>query len=53
MAKEMEAILTDMEKGDDEQAKIIISNSKNVNTGDFNNITGNITFGDNNKINDK
>lgn len=50
---ELKAILTEMESGDDEKATIIIKNSKNVATGNFSNITGNITFGDKNKIKDK
>jgi len=33
IAKEIEAILTEMEKGDDEKARIIIKHCKNVNAG--------------------
>lgn len=44
IAKEIEAILTEMEKGDDEKAKIIIKHCKNVNAG---------TMGDNAHVGDK
>lgn len=41
---ELEAILTEMENGDDEKARIIIHNAKNVNAG---------TMGDHSHVGDK
>ena len=46
---ELESILLDIENSDNEQAKIIIQNSKNVNTGNISNVVGDIIFGDNTK----
>ncbi|MFM9946972.1 MAG: hypothetical protein ACKV1O_03465 [Saprospiraceae bacterium] len=47
MQKELEAMLTKIENGDDEKAKIIITNSRNVNTGNISNVTGGVRIGDN------
>ncbi len=53
LREELEKLIADAEENGDEQTKIIIQNSKNVNTGNFSNIKGNVIFGNKNKIKDK
>ncbi len=45
--KELETLINDAEKNGDEQTRTLIHNSKNIVTGNIQNITGSIHIGDN------